>query len=190
MSWTVAHGTPHIEVDHPPDDWPGDQPFKSCETRKYHVQENANFVLTVPGANQANGDGRRQQSVNVIVKDAAASANAPTCDDKGAVHMVSGPMPTVSSCGAPVARMHDPSVQKTVGDQVENQTRRVCLLDPGNVQYCVDPGGTGTPIGAVVDGAWKIQIPLTSDESCDGAVPGMATVKFDIDCDKVPHRKS
>jgi len=189
VRWAVAHGDPLITVDHPPADWPGNQPFKSCETRNYHVQQSADFVITVPGANAANADGRRQQSVTVVDDHAPASASTPTCVDTAPIRAVSGKMPTVSSCGAPVARIHDPVVQGIIGDQISNSPRRVCLVDPSGVRTCVEPGATGTPLNKVVDGKWTIEIPLLDAEHCDGPVPGLATLQIDLDCDKVAHAK-
>ncbi len=188
MKWEVAHGRPQITVDHPPDGWTENQAFECSGSRRYHAQHDAEFVMTVPGANQANGDGRRRQSVTVVDGQTPASAIMPDCSDTGPDRAVTGPMPTVSSCGAPVARMHDPVVQATVGESIVNAPRRVCLVRPDGQSLCVDPGAN-TPVGAVVGEGWKIKVPLQDSERCDGGVPGLATVQFDIDCAKVAPAK-
>lgn len=180
LTWSVDHTDPVIVVDHPPAEWPG-KPFERSGSRRYHIKENTEFTLTAPGANQANGDGKRRQSVNVVDADTPALASTPACQDTGAERVVAGPMPF--SCGAFVTQMRDPIVQSTVGEQVVNAPRKVCLVPPTGSKICVDGGGKA-PVNAFVDKTWNIEIPLDASETCAGVHPGLATVKFDLNCDQ------
>jgi hypothetical protein len=187
VSWCVR-GKPHIDVDHLPADWPADIGLDECKSIPVHVDQPTEFVLTVDGANPANGDGKRPQSVNVVDGATPVAASMPSCVQDGTTRVISGQMPKVSSCGAPVARMRTPQVQTTVGVDVVNSPERICLIPPaGGSRICVDAGGAAN-IGMVIDGTWRVEI-RDDNKDCNGDLPGLASLTFEIDCDHVPHAK-
>jgi len=177
VSWTVI-GRPVITFDpKAPRDWPANTPLASCDSRPVHFDETTNLTLTVPDANPADGHAQLRQEVKVVDGTGSGNFRATQCTEQ----MVVGELPSVSSCGAPVARMHEPVVQ---GPGAEKAPRKICLVPPGAAPICVE-AGQSADVGAVLGEGWKIQIPLKEGESCDpGKKPTVATVQLDLDCDQ------
>jgi len=136
----------------------------------------------VPGANPANGDGKRRQSVTVVDSSSAATTSTPDCNDKPPERAVHGRMQPVSSCVARVLTVHDPVVQSTMatGD-VSNTPRTICLVPPAGAKICVAPGEIKS-VGAVLDAGWTIEIPLLDTEQCGPTAPALGALQLDLDC--------
>lgn len=188
MRWEVAHGAPTITVDHPPAGW-ADEQFACSGSRTYRATEDAEFIAVVPGANPANGDGKRRQSVTVVDGAGSATTSTPECNDKVPERAMRGQMQPVSSCQARVLMVHDPVVQATTatGD-VSNTPRTICLVPPSGAKICVAPGETKS-IGAVLDASWAIEIPLLDTEQCGPTAPALGTLQLELDCNALQQKK-